>query len=166
MKMLGKCAGRDGKASRHKTKRRYGHVKFAQNRPHALKETYYGYAVPRSQEYEELAHSIHELRLVFSGLPRPEGLPAPGEKLAPMTIPRQQRPGSGDSKPTSRVPSASRSNDNPSAEAGGMDTQAAAESVPKPKVTIQNPRCCWTQSSPLCPYSWHEKHVHLSSRTA
>ena len=45
-------------------------------------------------EFEELSKSISDLQTEFQELSRPEGLPAPGEKLKPMkdtTILKQQR---------------------------------------------------------------------------
>jgi len=87
-------------------------------------------AVPSSPEFDDLAQSIHDLRLVFADLPRPEGLPLPGEKLPPMPLAVQQWPDSASgSTPPSRVPSAGRrSHDVPRIEGPQLGAQAESSS--------------------------------------
>ena len=76
------------------------------------------------------------MRAVFAALPRPEGLPAPGEKLPPMVLAGQQQSDSGqDSRPSSRVPSASRSRDAGPAEDAQLPPKTADTPLQNPQVS-------------------------------
>lgn len=87
--------------------------------------------VPSNQEFENLAKSIHDMKLVFTALSRPEGLPAAGEKLPPILHAGQHRPDSApDSKASSRVLSATCSH---------LDAIPANEGTSNPQLAVQSP---------------------------
>ena len=108
-------------------------------------------------EFEELSQSIQDLKAEFQELKRPEGLPAPGERLMPMqdtTVIPQQR---NLSYPKGDPPTNQQSESEEEKAQPSLTEEDNLKDEDKPADPVAQQQQVWytdrRQSSPSCSYS-------------